>query len=33
MCGPNFCAMRISQRMKNCEFDAEAQANIQNDEQ
>lgn len=29
MCGPNFCAMRISQRMKNCEFDAEAQSNIQ----
>lgn len=33
MCGPNFCAMRISQRMKNCEFDAETQANIQNDKQ
>ena len=23
MCGPNFCAMRISQRLKDCDYDAE----------
>ena len=23
MCGPNFCAMRISQRLKECDYDAE----------
>ncbi|WP_291530230.1 phosphomethylpyrimidine synthase ThiC [Bacteroides sp. UBA939] len=25
MCGPNFCAMRISQRLRNCEYDAETE--------
>ena len=28
MCGPNFCAMRISQNLKNCEFDPEEEARL-----
>ena len=24
MCGPNFCAMRISQGLRDCDYDAEA---------
>ena len=27
MCGPNFCAMRISQRMRECEYTKEQEAN------
>ena len=30
MCGPNFCAMRISQRLKDCDYDAEIE-NTEND--
>ena len=28
MCGPNFCAMRISQNLKSCEFDPEEEARL-----
>ena len=31
MCGPNFCAMRISQRLKDCDYDAEIE-NTENEE-
>ena len=28
MCGPNFCAMRISQNLRDCEFDPEEEARL-----
>lgn len=31
MCGPNFCAMRISQRLKDCDYDAEIE-NTENEQ-
>ena len=28
MCGPNFCAMRISQKLRDCEYDSEEEAKL-----